>query len=264
MVLKSILLGIVQGLTEFLPVSSSGHLVLFEEFMDFKQPGILFEVLLHFATLIAIIVVFAKRIGKIIASIFRRWSLQDEHFRMFLYLLLASIPAALVGIFLKRYIEMLFTNVYLVGIMLLVTGGILFSTRFIAMKVDRTHSVFSSIVIGIAQAFAVIPGISRSGTTIAAGLWSGLSKEGATEFSFILAIPAMVGAMVLQLSELGKAVHLGMIGIFLLGGLAAFVTGFIALITLIRIVKKGKLHHFAYYCWITGAAALVVKIFLLK
>lgn len=264
MVLKSILLGIIQGLTEFLPISSSGHLVIFKQFMGFEQPGILFEVLLHFATLIAIVIVFSKRIGRIIASIFKRWSLSDENFRMFLFLLLASVPAALVGIFLKRYIETLFTNVYLVAIMLLITGGVLFSSQFTPAKEGRKHSVVSSIIIGIAQACAILPGISRSGSTIVAGLWSGLKKEAAMEFSFILAIPAMLGAMVMQIGEVGDAVHQGMIGIFLLGALAAFITGFIALVVLIRIVKRGQLHHFAYYCWIVGAASMVVKIFFLK
>ncbi len=264
MVLKSILLGIIQGLTEFLPISSSGHLVLFEQLVGFEQPGILFEVLLHFATLIAIIVVFAKRIGKIIASVFRRWSLRDENFRMFLYLLLASVPAALVGILLKRYIEMLFANVYLVAIMLLVTGGILFSTRFIKLKPGRKHTAASSIIVGMAQACAILPGISRSGATISAGLWFGLSKDAATEFSFILAIPAMLGAMILHIQALGQTVQQGMLGIYLIGALSALITGFVALLLLIRIVRKGRLHHFAYYCWIAGIVTVTVKIFLIK
>lgn len=264
MVLKSILLGIIQGLTEFLPISSSGHLVLFEQFVGFEQPGILFEVLLHFATLIAIIVVFAKRIGKIIASVFRRRSLRDENFRMFLFLLLASVPAALVGVLLKRYIEMLFANVYLVAIMLLVTGGILFSTRFIKLKPGKKHTVASSIIVGMAQACAILPGISRSGTTISAGLWFGLSKEAATEFSFILAIPAMLGAMILHIGALGQTAQQGMLGIYLIGALAALITGFAALVVLIRIVRKGRLHQFAYYCWIVGIATVTVKIFFIK
>jgi undecaprenyl-diphosphatase len=264
MVLKSILLGIIQGLTEFLPISSSGHLVLFEQFMGFEQPGILYEVLLHCATLVAIIIIFAKRIGRIIASLFRPWSLQDENFRMLAYIVLASVPAALVGIFLKRYIERLFSNVYLVAVMLLVTGGVLFSTRFVRTKPDGKPSVLSSIIIGLGQAFAILPGVSRSGTTIAAGLWSGLSREGAAEFSFILAIPAILGATILQLKELGQAANAGMLGVYLSGALAAFVSGFAALMVLIRIVKRGRLHYFAYYCWIAAFVAVVLKIFLLQ
>lgn len=264
MVLKSILLGIIQGLTEFLPVSSSGHLVLFGHFLGFEQPGILFEVLVHFATLLAIVIVFARRIGRIIASVFGKWSVRDEHFRMFLFLLLASVPAALFGILLERWIESLFSNVYIVAVMLLVTGAVLFSTRFIRRRRGKALSPFSSIVVGLAQACAIVPGISRSGATISAGLWSGLSREASTEFSFILAIPAILGAMVLRVRELVQTTHQGALGIYLFGGLAAFASGLASLVLLVRIAKKGKLHYFAYYCWIAGIVAIALKIFLLK
>jgi undecaprenyl-diphosphatase len=264
MVFKSIILGIIQGLTEFLPVSSSGHLVLFEHFLGFEQPGILFEVLLHFATLIAIFIVFWKRISRIVASVFRRWSLKDENFVMLLYLSLASVPAALVGIFLKHSIETLFSNTYVVAIMLLVTGSILFSTRFVKRTGTRTHNPVSSVVIGITQACAIIPGISRSGATISAGLWSGISREAAAEFSFILAIPAICGALLLHIRELGLVAHEGMLVVYLAGGLAAFLAGYASLVVLLRIVKRGKLHHFAYYCWAAGIASIALGIFLLK
>ena len=269
MVFKSFILGIIQGLTEFLPISSSGHLVLIENYIGFKSPGILFEVLLHFATLVAIVIVFAKRIGKIIKSIFtsririkgKNWIVKDENLALFFYLLWASIPAAIVGIFLKSGIEKLFSKPLVVSIMLLVTGCLLFSTRFIKIKKKRKHNGFSATLIGIAQAFAIIPGISRSGTTISAGLWTGISREASAEFSFILVIPAILGAMVLEIKELTLSIEHGIINIYLVGALAAFITGLCSLLILLRIVKKGRLHFFSYYCWLVGISTLVLKLF---
>jgi len=269
MVFKSIILGIIQGLTEFLPISSSGHLVLVENYIGFKSPGILFEVLLHFATLVAIVIVFAKRIGKIIKSIFtsririkgKNWIVKDENLALFFYLLWASIPAAIVGIFLKSGIEKLFSNPLVVSIMFLVTGCLLFSTRFIKIKKKHKHNDFSATLIGIAQAFAIIPGISRSGATISAGLWTGISREASAEFSFILVIPAILGAMVLEIKELTLSIEHGLINIYLVGALAAFITGLCSLLFLLRIVKKGRLHYFSYYCWLVGIATLVLKLF---
>ncbi|TET22250.1 MAG: undecaprenyl-diphosphate phosphatase, partial [Candidatus Cloacimonadota bacterium] len=170
MVLKSIILGIIQGLTEFLPVSSSGHLVIVKNLMGFKSPGVFFEVLLHFATLLAIIVVFAKRIGKIIKSLFSarirmkngHWIVTDKNLRFFFYLLWASIPSALVGIFLKSNIEKLFSQPLFVSIMLLITGCVLFSLRFVRSEKLHEHNALSSTMIGIAQVFSILPGISRS------------------------------------------------------------------------------------------------------
>jgi len=268
MIIKSIILGIVQGLTEFLPVSSSGHLVLVENFLGFKKVGIFFEVLLHFATLLAIFIVFRKRIGKIIKAVFtsriqmkgKHWIVSNENLAMFFYLLWASIPSALVGIFLKTKIENLFSNPVLVSIMFLLTGGILFSTRFINIKEIHKHNEISSTVIGIAQALAIVPGISRSGATISAGLWGGVSREASAEFSFILVIPAILGAMVLEAKEAMVSIHQGLMGIYLAGALAAFVFGLISLIVLLKIVKKGKLHFFAYYCWFVGAVTLVFSL----
>jgi undecaprenyl-diphosphatase len=272
MILKSIILGIIQGVTEFLPISSSGHLVIFQEYLGFESPGILFEVLLHFATLIAIVIVFAKRIGKIIKSVFTariqmkegHWVVPNENLRMFFFLIWASIPSALVGIFLKTHIERLFTRPWIVSIMLLVLGGILFSTKFVKKKKKKRLGGFSSTIIGIAQAFAIIPGISRSGATISAGLWTGLSREGSAEFSFILVIPAILGAMILEVRDLFKSVQEGLILVYVFGGIAAFVTGLVSLILLMKVVKKGKLYFFSYYCWVAGIATIIVNILYYK
>lgn len=269
MVLKSIILGIIQGLTEFLPVSSSGHLVLVADYIGFESPGILFEILLHFATLIAIVIIFAKRIGKIIKALFtsriqikgKNWIVKDENLTLFFLLLWASIPSALVGFFLKSYIEKLFSNPLVVSIMLIVTGSFLFSTRFIKGKKRNKHNEISATLIGFAQAFAIIPGISRSGATITAGLWSGLSREASAEFSFILVIPAILGAMVLEIKELTQSIQHGLITVYLLGALAALITGLLSLIILLKLVKHGKLHYFSYYCWLVGIATLIVSFY---
>jgi len=268
MILKSIILGIVQGLTEFIPVSSSGHLVLLEHFLGFKKVGIFFEVLLHFSTVVAILVVFSRRVGKIIKAVFTsrirmkggHWIVSDKNLELFFYLLWASIPAAIVGIFLKSKIEKLFSSPVLVSVMLLLTGVVLFSTRFIKIKKFRKHNAVSSTLIGIAQAFAIIPGISRSGATISAGLWGSISREDSAEFSFILVIPAILGAMVIETKEAAVSIQEGLIGIYLAGAIAAFIFGLISLIVLLKIVKKGKLHFFAYYCWLVGAATLVLSL----
>lgn len=267
MIFKSIILGVLQGLTEFLPVSSSGHLVLLEHFIGFKSPGVVFEVLLHFATLVAIIIVFSRRIWKIIKAIFtsriqikgKHWIVKNENLALFFYILWASIPSAVVGIFFKSSIEKLFSNPLLVSIMLFVTGIFLFSTRFIKTKKFHKNNGFSSTMIGIAQAFAILPGISRSGATISAGLWTGLSREASAEFSFILVIPAIIGAILLEAKEISELSH-QMILVYLLGAIAAFVVGLLSLIGFIKIVKRGKLHYFAYYCWIVGIGTLLLKI----
>ena len=271
MIFKSIILGILQGLTEFLPISSSGHLVLAKQLIGFESSGILFEVLLHFATLVAIVLVFMKRIGKIIKSVFtsriqikgKHWVVKDENLALFFYLMWASIPSAIVGFFLKSRIEKLFSNPLFVSIMLIVTGFVLFSTRFIKKKKKEKHNGISSTMIGFAQAFAIIPGISRSGTTISCGLWAGLSREASVEFSFILVIPAIFGAMLLEIKELAQSVQIGIINIYIPGAIAAFITGMFSLILLLRIVKKGRLHFFSYYCWLVGIATLILNLFYL-
>jgi undecaprenyl-diphosphatase len=267
MIFKAIILGIVQGVTEFLPISSSGHLVLAGELLKFESEGIIFEVMVHFATLIAIVIVFARRIGKIIKSIFTSriqikgggWVVKNDDLAMFFYLIWASIPAALVGFFLRTQIGNLFANPLLVSIMLVVTGIILFSTRFITKGETHKHNGISATMIGIAQAFAIIPGISRSGTTISAGLWSGISREASAEFSFILVIPAILGAMVLEIKDMTVSVQQGTMAYYIVGSIAAFVTGLLALIFLLKVVKRGKLHFFAYYCWLVAIVTLIVR-----
>lgn len=268
MVLKSIILGIIQGLTEFLPVSSSGHLVIVKNLIGFKSPGVFFEILLHFATLLAIIIVFAKRIGKIIKSLFSarirmkngHWIVTDKNLRFFFYLLWASIPSALVGIFLKSNIEKLFSQPLFVSIMLLITGCVLFSLRFVRSEKLHEHNALSSTMIGITQAFSILPGISRSGVTISAGLWSGLSREEAAEFSFILVIPAILGALFLEKEQFTQIVPKDFF-IYLIGAMAAFIIGLISLIILLKVIKKGRLYFFSYYCWLIGFATLFLYFF---
>lgn len=260
---KSIILGIVQGLTEFLPVSSSGHLVIFQKLLKFNDPGVLFEITVHLGTLIAVIVYFRQDIWKIIRSIFI-WQkdaseeIKRSHSLLF-HLIIASIVTAIIGFAFKDMFESFFENTLLVGLMLIVTGIIL----FISDKIKRTDktkmSVPSSLLVGFAQSIAIIPGISRSGATITTGIFTGRTRDLATRFSFLLFIPAIIGATLLKLKNLQDAISVsGAAGNFITGGIAAAIVGYFAIAVLIRIIKKAKLFYFSIYCWIIGIITILL------
>ena len=261
---KAILLGIVQGLTEFLPVSSTGHLVLLEKVLGTQANNLQFEVMVHLGTLAVVLVVFRHRIAKIIkAVLFKRiryrkgkFRFSDENTRLFLLLSLATVPAALVGLFLDGAIARHLLTPRWVALMLLITGGIFFGTRFIG-KLAGKLNWRNSIMIGLAQALAILPGISRSGSTIAAGLYLGVEKEKATEFSFLLLIPIVLGAGVLKIGEMiVEGVALSQWISLLVGAVTAALFGYLAIKLLLRVVKHNHLHYFAYYCWLLGITVL--------
>ena len=272
---QGIILGILQGLTEFLPVSSSGHLALGQSFFGITEPTLFFDVSLHMGTLLAVIVVFFKDIkGMILALVAllkRLFSGQDtgsmikdnEEIRFALFIIVGSIPTAFMGLGLKPYVDTLFSSVSFVGCMLLITGSFLWMTRTVSSQGDDImgFGVKRALLVGLCQGMAVIPGISRSGATISAALFSGIDRETAARFSFLLSIPAIVGAMILSLKdfiEYGSAIN---ITATLCGTFIAFVVGYGALVFLLRIVKKGRLHLFAPYCWGLGALAIVIGVF---
>ncbi len=252
---EGILLGIVQGLTEFLPVSSSGHLVVAQAAVGLAIPGVFVEVVLHVATLLAVVIVYAERISFLLRGCVAG---RREAWVSVGLLLLGTIPAALAGLLLKETFERAFDSLALVGGNFLVTGLILWSTRPIAARADRdTPSAGAALAIGIAQAFAILPGISRSGTTVSAALWLNVRPEQAAEFSFLLAVPAIAGAALLQLPELGSASPSGGWGPLAVSFLAALVAGVVAIRFLVALLKRGAFHHFAPYCWVAGLATLV-------
>jgi undecaprenyl-diphosphatase len=269
--LTTIFLGIIQGLTEFLPVSSSGHLVLFQNLLGFNEPELLLDSSLHFGTLLAICFYFRYDIKAMAVDVWRFFkptlntrgrsknSSVGFHASMFFWVLVGSVPTALIGLIFEEPLEALFGSVSTVGIMLIVTGTILAATRFHAKGNEGYHHVgiLAAVAVGAAQGFAIIPGISRSGATIACGLLCGLSRDLAGRFSFLLSVPAIIGALVLQLNveSFGR---LSLWPLFL-GVTSSAIVGFLALRLLMGMVRKGHLSYFAPYCWAVG---LIIVIFL--
>ncbi|SMO82253.1 undecaprenyl-diphosphate phosphatase [Gracilimonas mengyeensis] len=262
-VLQSFLLGIIQGLTEFLPISSSGHLVLGKQILGVEvETGITFEVVVHFGTLCSILIYYRKIIWDLIVSGLNflkspSAGKEDPNVKTIGFILVSMIPAMLVGFTLEEQVESIFGDPMLVCVMLLVTGLLLFSTRFVG-DTFKDVNLPKSFLIGIAQSFAMIPGISRSGSTISAALWLNVKREEAANFSFLMLIPVIAGAMLLEVKDL---IELGVSDAELInlvvGFLAAFISGYYALKYLIIILKKKGFHYFAYYCWIVGGAGLV-------
>lgn len=250
----------VQGLTEFLPISSSGHLVFFQSNFGLREPHLFFDVMLHFGTLLAVIIYFRREIhamGRGLGRTILRKEAGKEGNKLLLFILLGTIPTGLMGFFLKDWFESLFTQPKTVGAMLLITGSILFSTRWIKNEGRPLEKMLwrDALLIGIAQGIAIIPGISRSGSTISVGLFCGLNRELAGRFSFLLSIPAILGATLLALQEVGSTIELQTVSI---GTMTAFGVGFLSLSLLMRMIQKGKIHLFSYYCWAIGIFMLLM------
>ena len=250
----------VQGLTEFLPVSSSGHLVFFQSLLGLKEPPIFFDVMLHLGTLLAVVIYFGTDIRKIIEGIgstLRKKEENREGAKLFLWIILATIPTGLMGILFKDWFESFFSKPKLVGGMLLITGLVLWLTRFAKKegKLLRRMRWFEAILIGIAQGVAIIPGISRSGATISMGLFCGLDRELSGKFSFLLSIPAILGATLLEYKKIGTVSDLGTV---LIGTAVAFGVGILALTFLMKIIKIGKLYNFSYYCCGMGILMIIL------
>ncbi len=257
--LEAVLLGVVQGATEFLPISSSGHLVLGQALLDLRPPGILLEVTLHAATMLAVIVYFRKRLGWMILNALRKGEDGGQARRYILWLLIGTLPAGLAGVLLREPIGGLFDSPAVALYGLLVTGCILLSSRWSRERGVRADGR-SAILVGLAQALAIIPGISRSGATIAAGMFSGVERRAAAEFSFLLSVPAIGGASLLQMVELlrGGLPAEGGLGVGLaVGFAAAFVSGYAASAGLLEVLRRKGLVPFAWYCWAVGLAGLL-------
>jgi len=268
---EAIVLGIVQGLTEFLPVSSSGHLVLFQNLFGLKEPELLFDICLHIGTLSAVIIVFYRDILEIITALVRmptqvkpaggllRLCQVDPSIRMALLIVIGSVPTAIIGLLFKKITDQLFGSTTIVGCMLIVTGILLWLTRRIRTSgrpIGQT-TLKDALIIGIVQGLAILPGISRSGSTISTALFLGVDRKLAGRYSFLLSIPAIVGALVLGLDapELATTIPLATI---ITGSVASALVGWLALVILLRVVDRGQLHRFAPYCWLVGIVTLVL------
>jgi undecaprenyl-diphosphatase len=256
--LKAIILGLVQGLTEFLPVSSSGHLVIFAELLNFTEEGIAFEVFLHFGTLLSVLVAFRKDLAKMIIAPFQKISGKpiteeiEEYWKWDLYIIVGTIPAIIIGLGFKDAIEQFFSNVLLVYFMLMITAILMISVQFLKEK-EVKFNFLNTILIGIAQACAIMPGISRSGSTIFMGVACGLNREKVARFSFLLSIPAILGAVILKTKDMMAQPPSADAMVNLISGtIISFVSGYFAILWLLDIVKKGKLQWFGYYCFLVS------------
>ncbi len=262
-VLQSFLLGLIQGLTEFLPISSSGHLVLGKYLLGTEtETGITFEVVVHFGTLCSILIYYRSLLKELLLSAFEfvkapAQKKSDPSVHLMAFILISMIPAMIVGFTLEDAIEDIFMNPLFVSGMLVVTGFILFLTKF-AGEPQKEINLKSSLMIGIAQAIAIIPGISRSGSTISAALYLGIKREDAANFSFLMVIPVIAGAMLLKMIEMFETgVDSEQLLSLIVGFFTAFISGYFALKYLILILKKRGFHYFAYYCWALGAIGLI-------
>jgi undecaprenyl-diphosphatase len=259
-IVQALLLGAVQGATEFLPVSSSGHLAVLKDILAIGDIPILFDVILHIATLIVVVFVFRKRIGGLLRSV-GRWisrranETDSENLRLAWVIIVATVITAVIGLGVGR-LE-IGSNPRVVSALFIVTGGILIGSRFFAGSRDyRDIGLRDGLVVGIAQGLGVFPGISRSGITISAGLVSGLNREKAGEFAFLVSIPAILGAFILTLKDAGELSESVGTMALVVGFVAALIVGIAALTVLLKLVRSGKLFYFALYLIPLGIVGL--------
>lgn len=284
-VLKALLMGLIQGLTEFLPVSSSGHLGLINGLFDTGENSILFDVLLHFATLISITAVFYKDVFKLaiefggmvrdlflnIASFGRSLSggsspeyvrvISNAYRRFVLLIIVSTVPTGILGVLLKNIVEFSSSNLLITGICLICTGLILALSDFLpeGTKKLKELNFADAFAVGSAQGVATLPGLSRSGLTIVAGILCGMDRKFAAKYSFIMSIPAVLGALILELFDLGgESVTAGDVGCYILGMIVAAAVGYIGLKFIMNIIVSRYFKYFAYYCGLIGLISIIV------
>jgi undecaprenyl-diphosphatase len=252
-IFEAILLGIIQGLTEFLPISSSGHLVIGQKILGISVAGNVFEIVVHLGTLVSVLIVFWNDIWQLLTSL---KSVSTKKY--ILAIAIGTLPAVLVGFIFRDIITEAFESIEVVAITLMITGIILFTTKFIKTKV-RDISVGRGLLIGVAQAMAIVPGISRSGMTISLGMHLGIAPDKAAKFSFLLGIPAIVGAGLLtglDLLELSEPILPW--SVLLVGFFSSLLVGWISLKWLLGLIKLGKFHWFGMYCIVVGLISWLV------
>ncbi|MBN2694011.1 undecaprenyl-diphosphate phosphatase [bacterium] len=254
--------GAIQGLTEFLPISSSGHLHLFHGVVGDSNLPIFFAILLHIFSLLAVLIVFRKDIWRVIIGFFKMIFEKkiNPDGQLALFIIVATIPTAIIGLLLEDYFEKLFSNPIVISGTLFVNGVILFASKYFQQK-DGVLTYKKSLIIGIIQGVAIIPGISRSGSTISAAIFLGVDRGVAGVFSFLLSIPAILGAGLLHAKDL-TTLDSSVVSVSLVGGLASFVFGLFSLVFLLKLIKKGKFYYFAYYCWLISILSFVYYAFI--
>lgn len=247
-ILQAIILGIVQGITEWLPVSSSGHLVIFEYFFGLKQP-LLFDIMLHIGSLFVVLFFFRKEIIELILGVLK-W--EKEKLMILLMIIIASIPIAFVGFFFKDFIESIFKDLRTVGFALLFTAAVLFFSKYPSKK-DNKLSLWSAFVIGLFQSIAILPGVSRSGSTISSGMMLGIKKDDVARFSFLIFIPTILGALVLNINDVTEFTDPIPV---ITGTIISTIAGYFSLKLLMNIIKKDKFSWFSVYCLLLGFIVL--------
>jgi undecaprenyl-diphosphatase len=251
-ILQALILGIIQGITEWLPISSTGHTVLVQSLSGISPP-IGFNVILHNASLVVILIVFWRDIQKLAGGVFRK---ENESLKLLLYLAIATIPIGVTGLVFHDFFESVFNNTRTIGYSLIITSVLIFLSRYPKQK-EKQLTLKSIILIGIAQVIALFPGISRSGTTISAGMMQGIKKDEAAKFSFLMFIPAIVGATILELKDISEVTLY--IYPLIVASVATVITGFFSAKLLLIIIRKNRFSNFGWYCM--GVGLLVVIVF---
>lgn len=257
---KAILVGIVQGLSEFLPISSSGHIALLQHALGMRgaaagiQQDITFELVLHVGTFLSVIIYFRRRLLALFFSLWQK-ERQDER-RMILWLILATVPATLAFFSAGDLFERAYDYPVLVGGCLIGTGAILLLPKFFRSE-EQEFGLKQAVWMGVAQALAILPGISRSGSTITAGLISGGRASRAAEFSFLMFLPAIGGGVLLKMRDLQAVAQSDAAGAYGCGFAAAFLSGLFAVYLVLRMIRKGRFEYFAYYCFVVGIVAMI-------
>ena len=271
-------LGLVQGVAEFLPISSSGHLSLFQNFLGLQMAedgNLFFDVLLHFGTLISVFIIYWRDIVDMIREFFlgigdlfrpgKRDTNPPPARRLVMLVILGTLPLFLI-LPIKDWVEQLYSNTFFIGFALLVTGTLLYISDRLSQggKTERNATIPDALLVGIGQAIATVPGLSRSGTTIAVGLLRGFDRRYAVRFSFLLSLPAILGANILSLKDAVEAgINWSMLPAYLLGMVVAAVVGYFSIRLVNLLADQGKFGNFAFYCWAVGALALILSIILL-
>ncbi|ODS42983.1 MAG: undecaprenyl-diphosphatase UppP [Candidatus Altiarchaeales archaeon IMC4] len=266
-ILQALILGIVQGLTEFLPVSSSGHLVIVPYVLGFPNAPVIFDAMVHVATLFAVVLFFRKDLFDMARSFVSGSSSKEDvlNRKLGIMIVIATVPAAVIGFLFEDEFAAFFSDPLSAGFFLIVTGVVLIATERIAkdsMEIERLDAK-KSVFVGLAQALAILPGISRSGSTIVAGMLLGLTRESATRFSFLISVPiiAGAGAFAMKKAFVDSAWEQVSLQVLLAGTLSAFIVGFVSIGFFLGFVKKHPLNVFAYYCFIVGVAVVSGNLF---
>ncbi|MFP3984493.1 MAG: undecaprenyl-diphosphate phosphatase [Candidatus Bathyarchaeia archaeon] len=255
-IVETVILGIIQGLTEWLPVSSSGHLAVAKEFFGWRPP-VIFYVLLHIGTLFVVLFFFRKDIVEVLRAFAHR-DFKSEGGKLGVFVIVGSIPTAIIGYVFQDLFKSFFDNLFVVGAALLATGFWLFFSE--QGKGNRILNCPDSLLIGIAQGIAIIPGISRSGATISTGLLRGVNRRIVFSFSFLLSIPAVLGATLAESGDLDLLISGGDMITVIVGMSASMVVGYFSLKLLQKLIIKKKFHLFAFYCWVAGALIVIFQI----